>query len=151
MVRPCPNCGRDDFGNEGARTNHVRTCDSANEPAVIEPESGEQTADRPANPEQRRSDGESLGSGIAATFDEDAPVEQRKEGAKNLAGLAGELISGVFDYRKQKSERQKKRAQESSVEQVTDKPQCECGAVFSQIPDRERIKCGSCGREYRVQ
>ncbi len=173
---PCPYCGRDDFGNAGARSQHVRACkvkaeqynDSQSEEDTVEAtpakadskpaQSGSQRAAAPDNQNPSGNDsalaraGESMASGLAATLDEDAPVETRKKGVSNLTSLVGGLMGGVMEYRNEKNRREEQNARNVGLEQVEDKPECaNCGLTFSQIPENaERVSCPECGAEYRV-
>lgn len=165
----CPHCGRSDFGNAGARTQHVRACaeeakkyqqnggggptdPESQQAQVVKMESagggsGSQSMPAPSDPDG----GESFGMAVAGALDEDAPPAQRQEGVKKVAGLIGELASGFMQHKTQKDQRQRQRAQQADVEPAEDKPQCECGATFVKIPQAaSRIECGECGREYRV-
>ena len=165
---PCPYCGRDEFGNAGARAQHVRACEEeaekyqqadesegeAQEVQTIQParSAQEQQNNLPAARDGTDGVGETLGLSVAGALDDDAPVEKRTEGVKKVANLAGGLLSGFMHHREQKQERQEEQAKRSNLEPVEDKPQCECGAVFSRIPENaDRVRCPECGREYRVQ
>jgi hypothetical protein len=172
---PCPVCGEEfDHNNAGARTNHVRACREKKEKysqgggreqpqqaqqaeqaevEAIRPteDQSQQQGELPAN--QTSTAGEGIGTGIASALDDDAPIQQRAEGVKEVASLAGGLLSGIMQHREQKEQRQKQRAKSANIEKVEDKPQCgECGAVFSKIPETaDRIQCPHCGVEYRVK
>lgn len=157
-VDPCPHCGQTfDHNNEGARKNHIRACREEAEkyqqqqpdpPQVQEAEpNGGLPASEPADA------GEGIGAGIGSALDDDAPIEQRAEGMKQVASLAGGLFSGLMRHRDQKKKRQQQRAKQADLEPVDDKPHCEeCGATFSAIPETAtRVQCSQCGTEYRVE
>lgn len=160
-IEPCPHCGRDGFGNAGARTQHVRSCErkaeqyqqnQQPEPQTLETVDNTQEATAPARQEDVSTAGEQLASGIASAVDEDAPVEERKGAIKQLTSLTGGLVSGLMEHKEQKKRQAEQRARNANVEKVEDKPQCECGATFAAIPpNAERVQCPECGREYRVQ
>jgi len=161
---PCPHCGRDDFGNPGGRTQHVRACREKAEkfkddtpdddPQIVEAEPARGGGGPPA-PQQDSGGvdtaGEQMATGLAAAFDDEAPVQERKTAVKKATSLVGGVLSGLMEHREQKEQRAKRRAKESSVEQVEDKPGCECGLTFARIPpNADRIQCPECGREYQV-
>lgn len=167
---PCPYCGQDGFGNAGARTQHVNACqrdaekytnqqqqtqpdtvDSNGSSSGAEP-SLRQTTQTTPDDNALASAGEDMASGLSATLDEDAPVETRKEGVKNLASLAGGLLNGVMDYKAKKEQVEEERARNVDLQQTQDKPSCECGLTFSRIPQNaQRVSCPECGREYEVR
>lgn len=95
--------------------------------------------------------GEAMASGLSGALDEDAPLEQRKDGVKQLGSLVSGVVNGVMSYREQKQQQKEERARNASLEETTDKPSCECGLTFTEIPlSAERIACPECGREYEV-
>lgn len=162
-IEPCPHCQRDDFGNKGARTQHVRSCA---EQAKKYQENGQQDTKspriEPATSEKQQtvepagddlaSAGETMANGLSSALDEDAPLEQRKSGIKKLGELVTGAVSGVMEHRERKAQQEEQRARGSDLQPVEDKPQCECGLTFSKIPaNADRISCPECGREYRVQ
>lgn len=159
---PCPHCGRDEFGNAGARAQHVRSCgekaekyqEQKTEPQEpsIEPAPNQTQTQQPA---VRGSDlgtaGEQLASGMSAALDEDAPLQQRKSGIKQLGELVTGALGGVMEHREKKAAQEEQRARNTNLQPVEDKPQCECGMTFSKIPaNANRISCPECGREYKV-
>lgn len=164
---PCPHCQRDDFGNAGARTQHVRSCEEkaqkyqqnggggtqqtqAKQPK-IEPADQQQTQ-TPATTDDLSSAGEQLASGMSAALDEDQPLEQRKTGIKKLGELVTGAVGGLMEQRERKAAEEERRARDTNLQEVEDKPQCECGLTFSKIPaNASRISCPECGREYEVQ
>ena len=96
--------------------------------------------------------GETMASGLSGALDEDAPLQQRKEGVKQLGSLVSGVLNGVMDYQERKQNRKEKRAQEANLEETTDKPTCECGLTFTEIPlNADRIACPECGKEYSVE
>lgn len=96
--------------------------------------------------------GEKMASGLSGALDQDAPVGQRKEGVKQLGGLVSGIVNGVMEYKEQKQNREEERARSASLEETTDKPSCECGLTFTEIPmNADRIACPECGREYEVE
>lgn len=116
------------------------------ERADLEPTRGSDTG------EELAAAGETMASGLSGALDEDAPVEQRKEGVKQLGSLVSGILGGVMEYRDQKQSRKKERARQADLEETTDKPSCECGLTFTEIPlNAERVACPECGREYEVQ
>jgi len=168
---PCPHCNRDDFGNAGARSQHVKSCaeqakkyqqgggSNGGVPAAqqqaqarkpqIEP-TREQRGGVPAG--DLSTAGEQMASGLSSALDEDAPLQQRKSGVKKLTQLVGGALNGVMEHREQKARQEEQRARSSNLQPVEDKPQCECGLTFSKIPaNADRISCPECGREYEVQ
>ena len=161
-LEPCPHCGRDDFGNAGARTQHVRSCaeeaqkyqqngGGETKQPKIEPADNQQNAQPPAATGDLATAGEQLASGMSAALDEDAPVEQRKTGIKKLGELVTGAMGGLMEHREQKAAQEEQRARNTNLQQVEDKPQCECGLTFSKIPaNAQRISCPECGREYEV-
>jgi len=161
-LEPCPHCGRDDFGNAGARTQHVRSCEEKaqkyqqngggeTKQPQIEP-AGQQQTQAPAAADDLATAGEQLASGMSAALDEDAPVEQRKTGIKKLGELVTGAMGGLMEHREQKAAQEEQRARNTNLQEVEDKPQCECGLTFSKIPaNASRISCPECGREYEVQ
>lgn len=170
-LEPCPHCGRDDFGNAGARTQHVRSCAEqakkyqqnggggtqqtqqqaqAKQP-TIEP-ADEQQQTTPAPTDDLASAGETMANGLSSALDEDAPLEQRKSGIKKLGELVTGAVSGVMEHRERKAQQEEQRARGSDLQPVEDKPNCECGLTFSKIPaNADRISCPECGREYQVR
>jgi len=165
---PCEYCGREDFGNAGARTQHVRSCkeeakkyqqNTQTEAQTPTIESAETGGSRSVPDRQQEGGegieqaGEQLAGGLSATLDEDAPLGQRKEGVKKLFSLASGAINGVMEQREQKARREEERAKNASLEEVDDKPECvECGLTFSRIPSNaDRISCPECGHEYQVK
>jgi hypothetical protein len=163
---PCPVCSRDDFGNAGARAQHVRACrEKAEQYGGGAPDSSEKAATEtveaaPATDNQNPRGGtepladvgENMATGLSATLDEEAPLETRKKGVKSVTSLAGGLLNGIMEYKQKKQQRQEQNARQSGVEPVEDKPECaNCGLTFSEIPENaERISCPECGAEYRV-
>jgi len=159
---PCPHCGRDDFGNAGARTQHVRSCAKQAEKYQQKQAEPQQAEIEPAKPAQTQQPapvqngdlstaGEQLASGMSAALDEDAPVQQRKTGIKKLGELVTGALGGVMEHREQKAAQEEQRARQTNLQPVEDKPQCECGMTFSKIPaNADRISCPECGREYKV-
>lgn len=157
-VEPCPVCGKTfDHSNEGARKNHIRACREEAEKyrqhdggETVPVETADSNADLPAS--DPADAGEGIGAGIGSALDEDAPIEDRAEGMKQVASLAGGLFSGLMRQRDQKKQRQRQRAKEANLEPVDDKPACEnCGATFSVIPEHAtRVSCTQCGTEHRV-
>ena len=169
MPEKCPNCGRDDFDSEDEREGHVDACESkwrAEQPAEAdggtEPDSKPPAA-RAESPNVQRAGGagaveelseagEVMASGLSGALDEDAPLEQRKDGVKQLGSLLSGVVNGVMDYKERKEARKEERARNADLEPTTDKPSCECGLTFTEIPERaERISCPECGREYEVR
>lgn len=167
-LEPCPHCGRDDFGNAGARTQHVRSCEEkaqkyqqnggggaqqtqAKQPK-IEPAEQQQTQP-PAATDDLATAGEQLASGMSAALDEDAPVEQRKTGIKKLGELVTGAMGGLMEHREQKAAQEEQRARNTNLQEVEDKPECvACGLTFSKIPaNAARISCPECGKEYEVE
>jgi len=164
---PCPYCGRDGFGNAGGRTQHVNSCrreaeSDTQQPRPATADSNTSSGGREASLRQTTQTtpddnalataGEDMASGLSATLDEDAPVETRKEGVKNLASLAGGLLNGVMDYKAKKEQVEEERARNVDLQQTQDKPSCECGLTFSRIPQNaQRVSCPECGREYEVR
>jgi len=161
-LEPCPHCGRDDFGNAGGRTQHVRSCaeeaqtyqqngGGETKQPQIEPADQQQTQ-APAATDDLATAGEQLASGMSAALDEDAPVEQRKTGIKKLGELVTGAMGGLMEHREQKAAQEEQRARNTNLQEVEDKPQCECGLTFSKIPaNASRISCPECGREYEVE
>lgn len=166
-MKPCPHCGRSDFGNKGARKQHVVNCnDSQGNSEVVEATAEPEVVpvdDQQEN--QRQSDlatpsdgsvedlGGALAESVSRTFDEDTPVEERKEGISTLTQLIAGAGKKALERRRQKQERQEQRAKNADIEPVEDKPHCQsCGATFTHIPQNaERIQCGNCGKEYVVK
>ena len=96
--------------------------------------------------------GETMASGLSGALDEDAPLQQRKEGVKQLGSLVSGVLNGVMDYQERKQQRKEERARNADLQETTDKPSCECGLTFTEIPiNADRIACPECGREYEVQ
>lgn len=164
---PCPYCNRDNFGNAGARTQHVRSCEEqakkyqqngsggtqqtqAQQPTIEPANDQQETA--PAPTDDLASAGEQLASGMSSALDEDAPVEQRKSGVKKLGELVTGALGGIMEHREQKAQQEEQRARNTDLQEVSDKPECECGLTFSKIPaNADRISCPECGREYQVR
>lgn len=129
---------------------------------------GEQAESKPASARAERADlaptdgsgateelasaGEAMASGLSGALDEDAPIEQRKSGVKQLGSLLSGVVNGVMDYQERKQNRKEERARNADLQETTDKPSCECGLTFTEIPlSADRIACPECGREYEVQ
>jgi len=161
---PCPHCGRDDFGNAGARSQHVSSCGEtakkyqketqteAKEPQIEPAQPDTQPPARQQQGDDIAKAGEQMAGGLASTLDEDAPIEERKSGVKKLTSLLGGALTGVMEQREQKAQQEEQRAQNANLQEATDKPQCECGLTFSRIPrNADRISCPECGREYVVK
>jgi len=165
---PCPHCQRDDFGNAGARTQHVRSCreeakkyqqnqnggGGAAEPQIERVDGNNQQTKpqrRQGSVDDLEAAGETMANGISSSLDDDAPLEERKNGIKKVASLAGGIINGVMEHKEQKAAREEQRAKQANLTEAQDKPQCECGLTFSRIPaNADRISCPECGREYEV-
>jgi len=161
---PCPHCGEGDWGNAGARAQHVKSCGKEAEKYAqtrqletqtvepVEPNNTPPAQNAPQDENALQQAGETVSSSLSAALDENAPTEQKKAGVKQLTSLIGGVVSGVVDYRDQKEEMEKQRARNANVEPTDDKPSCECGLTFTRIPQNvDRIACPECGREYRVQ
>lgn len=96
--------------------------------------------------------GETMATGLSSALDDDAPLEQRKSGVKQLGSLVSGIVNGVMEHKERKQRLEEKRAKEAQLEPVEDKPSCECGFTFSRLPQNaSRISCPQCGREYEVQ
>jgi len=165
-LEPCPHCGRESFGNAGARAQHVSSCaeeakkyqQNGNQETVeptIEPAQDQQDQRQPPQRQTGGGDiakaGEQMAGGLASTLDDDAPLEERKEGVKKLTSLVGGALNGLMEQRERKAQREQERAKNANIEEADDKPQCECGLTFSRIPrNANRISCPECGREYEV-
>lgn len=157
---PCPHCNRDDFGNAGARSQHVKSCAEQAEKFQQNQAQARQPSIEPAQNTQQPAQvqngdlstaGEQLASGMSAALDEDAPVEQRKTGIKKLGELVTGAVGGIMEHRERKAAEEERRARNTNIQPVEDKPQCECGLTFSKIPaNADRISCPECGREYKV-
>lgn len=154
---PCPYCGRDDFGNPGARSQHVESHDEAGPAGGDEDVQTLETVDdqqaaAPAPASTGETAGEAIGKILSVVGDETAPTEQRKDAVKTGTALFGEVLSGMIDQRDRRRERAEERAKNAEIEPVEDKPSCvNCGATFSAMPPgAERVRCPECRQEYRV-
>lgn len=152
----CQYCGKT-IGNEGAKTNHERSCDHnpANQPDQEQvparrrqPEEAPVTQGAPAD----------AGAGIAdtlfvlANFDE-MPSDVRRESIKQGTSILGGVLNRWLDLREANMERQEQRARNAQLEPVEDLPECaECGYQFSVEELRgDHTRCPGCERLYNVQ
>lgn len=137
----CTHCGKE-FGNEGAKASHEKTCQSKDEAVVLEPE---EQGNLPAS--------DSTPSGAVAALLQAATAsgnndEMKKEAVKTIGSGLTEFATRQIEQRQQQAEY----AKGVDVEPVEDKPSCpNCNATFTRIPpEAPRVQCGSCGMECRV-
>lgn len=143
----CPECGSTRVEVEGHERSDV--------PAAVDSQhaQGQQAAEMQTQEQaaQMQAGGEQVAQTLAPAFDDNASVEERAEGAMRVTQLAGGLLSGFMKYNAAQREAAQQNAKTANIQPVEDKPQCECGFTFSEIPpDVDRIQCESCGREYEV-
>lgn len=169
----CQYCGRE-FGNEGAKTNHERACDSnptnqgggqahasqqaqrgqqARPPARQQQPAQQGGQMAPAN--QGASAGGSLADAFIAMTDGDLPAEQRRDAIKGGLGVVGDMIFRYQEYRERKMDMQRQRAQNVQLEEETAYPECnECGYQFGAedigINDSQ-VRCPECTKLYTVR
>lgn len=135
----------DGNGENGSEESDSKPATTRAEEPNIAPTDGSNGA------EELAAAGETMASGLSGALDEDAPLDQRKEGVKQLGSLVSGVLNGVMDYQERKQQRKEERARNADLEETTDKPSCECGLTFTEIPlNADRIACPECGREYEV-
>lgn len=155
---PCPHCGRTDFGNAGARAQHIKSCVEGNgqtESVTLETvdETQQEAAPQPQDQGPATAEaGKQIGTGLSVAMDSSAPTQERMAAVQSAANLLSGLINGRMEYEEQRRERAEQRAKNANLVPVDDKPKCgNCGATFAQIPPgAERVQCPECLTEYRV-
>lgn len=161
----CQYCGKP-VGNEGALKQHEDACDhnpnnqpepkGGQEPRRDVPQRREPAQD--ARPARQGGGGANLGGTLADAFiavtDDDLPAEARQDAIKSGLGIVGDAFIRYQNYRQQKMEQQRNRAQNVELEEVNEFPQCnECEYQFGPedigMKDSE-VRCPGCSKLYRV-
>lgn len=101
---------------------------------------------------QAESAGDALAQSAVAVTSEEASQSEKAEALTGLGGVLLEAGSRFVKYRENIDRQQEEHAKGVEIEKATDKPRCECGYVFSQIPQTaNRVSCPDCGEEYEVK
>lgn len=148
MVDPCPHCGRDDFGNEGAREQHVLACERKAETAPARRQE--------AHPQPAGDVGQATGEALAV-FDTDLDPGTRLGALQGLLGKAQGMVEGYNQYRRRKANEQENRLQhidpEGEIELSVNCPRCNYEILPDEVPlKRDVMRCpGGCGKAIPIE
>jgi len=105
----------------------------------------------PAVAGEPESAGDAIAQSALALTSDEATTGQQAEAFKGIGSVLLDGATRFAKYKEQLSTQQEEHAKNTQLQEVEDKPKCECGYVFSKIPQsKSRIACPECGREFRV-
>lgn len=149
----CPNCGttridledyepRDQPSQPQQREEPAQSQQQAQTPARREP--AEQAQQVPAQ------QGGAFDQ-VLALGDPEAQPEEKAGAIARIGAAAGQVLGKSVLYNAEKKRQRQERASQASIERVENKPECECGYVFSEVgANDDRVQCPQCGAEYEV-